>query len=253
MISRMRTHHWMLIAVFSCAPLWPQADKVDWAVLPVRDGKPQFERVEIKPGEQLQFQIASSSARVGSAEALPYTKSHGTATWSIEPAGLGVTVNAAGKVAASTAAKPGKYFLTVRMGSESHKNDFVVYDPQAVPLKGNWTEKAELSCDGREVPPAAPLRELIFSADGHFSATWLPFETRQDYWGVYTYDLKSQKLALHPERGNYLPTDISPEGKALIDKAGRLVVSGARFGTPPNLAMPGGKASPSCGSIFVRK
>jgi hypothetical protein len=249
----MQAHRWILIAALSCAPLWPQADKVDWAALPVIDAKPRFERVEIKPGEQQQFQIASHAARVGSTEALPYTKPHGTVTWSIEPAGAGVTVNARGTVAASATAKPGKYILTVRIGSEWYKNDFVVYDPQAVQLKGNWTEKATLSCDGREVPPAAPLRELIFHADGDFSATWLPFETRQDYWGTYTYDVKSQKLVLRPERGNYLPTDITPEGKALIDKAGRLVVSGARFGTPPNSALRGGKASPSCGSIFVRQ
>jgi hypothetical protein len=189
---RMQAHRWMLIAVLSCTPLWPQAGKVDWAVLPVTNAKPQFERVELKPGEQQRFEIARNVARTGTTEAFPYTKPHGTATWLIEPAGLGVTVSAGGMVAASTKAKPGKYILTVTMGSEWYKNDFRVYDPQALPLKGNWTEKAELSRDGREVPPASPLRELIVYADGNFSATWFPFETRRDYGGTYTYDVKSQ-------------------------------------------------------------
>ena len=41
----------MLIPVLSCTPLWPQASKVDWSVRPIRNGKPQFEGVEMKPGE----------------------------------------------------------------------------------------------------------------------------------------------------------------------------------------------------------
>src|SRR4051812_18114952 len=220
----MQAQRWMIIAVLSCPPLWPQAGKVDWAALPLSNAKPQFERVEMKPGEQRQFQIASNAALIGSTQALPYTKPHPPAKWSIEPAGQGVTVTAGGLVAISTNVKPGKYVLTATMGSEWYKNDFVVYDPQAVPLKGNWSQKAALSCDGREVPPAAPLRELIFRAGGDFSATWFPFETRTDYGGTYGYDGKSQTLVLHATRINYLPPDVVPEGKALIDKTGRLVI-----------------------------
>jgi hypothetical protein len=240
--------------------MWSQEPKVDWTVYGERKSKPEFEPVEIKQGDRLHFQIASSYLIQGSHEPRPFTKPLVHVNWSIQPSTAGVSVSAEGTVIVSATAPPGKYKIVAHAGNESRSCDFLVYAAQAVPLKGEWTEKVEISCDGHEIAPIEPMGELVFIAEGSFSATWLPFETRKDYWGNYTYDVKTEKLVLRLDpRHNYSPPDISPEGRARIDDRDRLVITGMWLGTPPNQRMSrgglstGGAPKTFCGYVFVRR
>lgn len=81
------------------------------------------------------------------------------------------------------------------------------------------------------------------------AATWLPFETRKDFWGTYTYDPKTGAFALQPDAQyhNYLPADLKPAGKARIDAQGRLILEGVWLGARPPAAA---KAATPCGHIF---
>jgi hypothetical protein len=249
----------MLLAPCLVAIMWSQLPAVDWAVYGERNSKPKFEPVEIRQGDQLHFQIASNYILQGSLEPRPYTKPLVHVNWSIQPSTAGVSVSAEGTVSVSATAPPGKYKIVAHAGSESRSCDFLVYAPQAVPLKGEWTEKVEISCDRHEIVPKEPMRELVFFADGSFSATWFPFEIRKDYWGTYTYEVKTKKLVLRVDGHNYSPPDISPDGRARIDERGRLVMTGMWLGTPFNQSMSrgglstGGAPKAFCGYVFVRR
>jgi hypothetical protein len=260
MIFRMCVFRMMLFAPCLVVTGWPQATNADWAVYGARNSKPEFGSVEIKQGDRLQFQIASTYLIVGSHEPRPYAKPLARVNWSIQPSKAGVSVSAEGTVIVSATAPPGKYKIVAQAGNQSRSRDFLVYVPQALPLKGEWTEKFEISCDGHEIAPTVAMGELVFSAGGDFSATWLPFETRKDYWGNYTYDVKTEKLFLRVDpRHNYSPPDISPEGRARVDDRGRLVITGMWLGTPPNQRMSkgglskGGAPKTFCGYVFERR
>ena len=64
----------------------------------------------------------------------------------------------------------------------------------------------------RQVPAERSIGELEFRADGTFSVTWVPFETYRDYWGRYTLDLRTGRLNLQVETGNYVPPDVDGDG-----------------------------------------
>src|SRR5262249_47999177 len=76
---------------------------------------------------------------------------------------------------------------------------------------GTW-HQFEADCPG-----AAPVRELIFKADGHYSVTWTPFETYQDYWGDWRYDVRTHVLTLTVAYGNYVPPDLVLSGVVSAD------------------------------------
>ena len=234
----------------------PQFSDADWRVYGEINSIPRGEPVEIEQGGQVHFQIATNVYRIGSDVPYPYTKPLARVTWSIQPAGAGVSVSADGTVAVSANATPGGYKIMAKAGIESRSRDFLVYNPKAVPIKGTWSELAEISCGGTEMAPEKPMRELIFRAGGQFSATWIPFEIRNDYRGSYTYDVKTQKLVLQvdPRHNNHFPTDISPEGSAHIDDRGRLVIRDLWLGTPPlgNFVPGGGAPKSFCGYVFTR-
>ena len=253
MILRMQVLHLMLLAPCVVAIMWSQ--DVDWAVYGERNSNPVYGPVEIKQGDRLHFQIASNYLTQGSLVPRPYTKPLVDLNWSVQPSTAGVSVSAEGTVVVSATAPPGKYKIVARAANESRSRDFLVYASQAVPLKGEWTEKVEISCDGHEIVPKEPMGELVLMAQGSFSATWVPFEIRKDYWGNYTYDVKTEKLVLRVDpRHNYSPSDISPEGRARIDDRGRLVITGMWLGTPRNQPMSSGGAPKTfCGYVFVRR
>jgi hypothetical protein len=69
---------------------------------------------------------------------------------------------------------------------------------------GSW-HQFDADCPGAE-----PVRELIFQPNGHFSVTWMPFETYQDYWGSWRYDARTRVLTLAVDNGNYVPADLAP-------------------------------------------
>lgn len=92
-------------------------------------------------------------------------------------------------------------FVNGTVGEARISGRIVVYRPESLPLVGFWSQRSE-ECEGRE-----PMRELSFSGDGTFTATWMPFEVYRDYWGRFSYDTASGELVLTPEGGNYVPDD----------------------------------------------
>src|SRR5665213_600906 len=159
MILPMRVLHVMLLASCLVTTMWSQALKLDWAVYGDQNSKPELGPVEIKQGDRLRFEIASNHLTQGSLDPLPYTKPLAHVDWTIQPSTAGVSVGAEGTVIVSAMARPGKYKVVARAGNESRTCDFLVYAPEAVPLKGVWTQSGEISCDGHEIAPKEPMRE----------------------------------------------------------------------------------------------
>ena len=117
------------------------------------------------------------------------------------------------------------YIKTRYAGSESISLVLNVYEAKANPLIGFWVQEKDETCE-----PGSRIRELIFNADGTFSATWMPFETYKDYWGEYEYDLETSVLTLKPRRGNHIP-DTVKSGKIKLENGTLTPLEGMSFGT----------------------
>lgn len=228
-----------------------------WGVHGLVDGQPAIEDVEIPLGGSRAFGIGSAKrGRVGSHLAMPYDGPPlRDLRWVVEPAGRGVEISPRGVVTVRPQATPGSYTVKATASGESRTHPLLVFDPKRAPIVGTWTEKAQIACDGgQEIVPAGALRELIFDAGGSFSATWLPFETRKDYWGTYTHNVESGALAMTVSDGNYKPDDLVTSGTATIDGQRRLVLKGIWLGTAP-MAPPAGASAAArarnCGHIFA--
>ena len=87
------------------------------------------------------------------------------------------------------------------------------------------------------------MRELVFRADGRFSATWRPFGDYRDYWGVWTYDDRSGVLTLNVDDANYEPGDRVLSGEVSAD-AHELNLGGISLGSP--------ERGPRCTAPFRR-
>lgn len=95
----------------------------------------------------------------------------------------------------------------------------------AVVLTGRYSQR---SVEGCQIPE--PIGELEFSAGNRFSVTYQPFESYRDYWGSYSFDPATGRIALKPEGGNFVPPGLDLEGEAkLVD--GRLVLTGLFLGS----------------------
>lgn len=120
-------------------------------------------------------------------------------------------------------------------GKRKVEGKLYVFDRSKHAAVGNWRQTA-INCPGGE-GPGEPMNELILDARGGFKATWTPFETYVDYWGTYSYDLKTGALVLKPTGGNHVPQDAVLEGTAaLADK--ELKTKGVSFGQPMGPALP---------------
>lgn len=74
----------------------------------------------------------------------------------------------------------------------------------------------------------------------------VPFESRRDYWGTYTYDIASARLMLTVEGGNSLPGFRTTELAArVVDD--RLSLDGAALAGEQS-----GAPTPGCRSVFRR-
>jgi hypothetical protein len=226
------------------------APRLTWAIYPEINGRPSFFGREFLLGESRRVVIASSVGLMGSFEALPLQEPPPQVRWSVEPSGEGVTISRDGVVMVAMRATPGIFTVRADASSERRTLDLLVYDPMKSPLVGRWAEIAQIACeDGREFQPARLMPELIFRANGEFTATWFPFETRIDYGGKYDYDIATGTLMLAATG----PSDLKPKGVATIDGDRRLVLKNVWLGTPPRGRGPGADpapAVPSCGHVF---
>jgi hypothetical protein len=94
------------------------------------------------------------------------------------------------------------YNVSARYRENSVEGRFSVFNPTANPLVGQWSQSSS------DCAPEAVINELIFSADGTFSVTWMPFESYKDYWGRYDFDTETSELSLTVKSGNDIPEDV---------------------------------------------
>jgi hypothetical protein len=120
-----------------------------------------------------------------------------------------------------------------------------ITDPALHPLAGRWTETKEKLCDGAWRPPAQPIGELVFKADGTFTLVKVPFESYYDYWGTYRYTPQTGALALEITGGNKVPSAQMAKGIAHIGPSGELRLEGL----PPADAV---SSQPICAHQFQR-
>lgn len=121
----------------------------------------------------------------------------------------------------------GKAFrLRADYGAGEISGNFVAYRPESQPLVGTWRQDGKQCRNGGE-----PLRELVFMADGSFKATWTPFETYVDYWGLYAYDKDTGELSFEITGGNAKPGD-ARSGTITLD-GDRFKLGTASFGSRP--------------------
>ena len=97
-------------------------------------------------------------------------------------------------------------------------------------LAGHWTQ-ASASCGDHR------LEELEFTEDGRFSVTFIPFETRQDYWGRYVFDPATGALEMTVEGNNSSDlAGVDLIGSAVFLPNGVLTFEGISFGKSPRAA-----------------
>jgi hypothetical protein len=158
-------------------------------------------------------------------------------TWSSEPT-AGVQLNPqTGEITVDNAVPAGTQFevrADVQNGRRVFSSRVTVYTPEHNPFVGRYTEVSQLDCDtGKEFPPALPIKEIEFHADGRFFVTWMPFELYKDYWGTYTYDLKEGTFTVSDISGNYVPADIG-SGGTFEFQSGSLLLKDFFFGSTPS-------------------
>jgi hypothetical protein len=153
--------------------------------------------------------------------------------WSMKEKVPGVHLDPDGKVTVDSTAGSGTYEVTgdLEEGKKTLNTKIAIYSPSQNPLVGMWKEYSEFDCTTKkEFEPELKILEAEFKADGTFSITWTPFEVYKDYWGTYTFDLKTGNITLSNISGNYVPKDFDGEGTFSIQQ-GALVFDNVWLGT----------------------
>jgi hypothetical protein len=199
--------------------------------------------LQTRPGGTIELQL-------GTLECCVYFEPVDTCVdWSVEPE-EGASVNQDGVLSIDENAPHGSVFVVtadVEDGRRLLSTDVHIYDPARNPLIGTWHEVAQIDCDtGEEVPVERPIGELRFRADGRVSVTWVPFENYVDYSSRYRIS-EDGALSLGAENANYLPGDIDPEGRFVIDESGDLLLREMFLGSQFE-----GSGPANCGHRFTR-
>ena len=111
-------------------------------------------------------------------------------------------------------------------------------------LSGTRGQKQVQGCEGSE-----PVRELVFTSEGGFAVTFLPFETYKDYWGTYKFDPASGAIAMTVRGGNHVPAGLDLEGRASLGGDGSLQLEGVYLGSRPGIG-PGAAPAGGCTYSF---
>lgn len=114
--------------------------------------------------------------------------------------------------------------ISFRHEGERVVAELKVIGRDAIVLTGIYSQKAVTGCQATD-----PVRELEFSPGDRFSVTYYPFETYRDYWGTYTFDPATKRIAMKVEGGNFVPPGLDLEGEVDFS-AGKLVLKGLFLG-----------------------
>ena len=202
--------------------------------------------VQLQPGETHGFEVGLLITTFYTFPSIEIQKS-----WHISPT-VGATIDPdTGFFTVEKNTPPGSvYTVTADMeNGRATSIDVYVYTPEESPLVGHWREEKQVSCtDDEEITPVEAMDQLVFFADGTFTAAWPFFEGyHKDYWGTYDYDLATGELLLNVEDSTYMPSDFDGSGYAVVDGGSRLVLENIWLGKPES-----GQGSTNCGHIFIR-
>lgn len=172
--------------------------------------------------------------------------------WKASDPGVDIASDGAG-LRVGAGVKPGTVVeVSGAIGGGRARASFTVIAAGAVSLTGTWSEVGGPGCP----PSPEPLRELVFTTEGGFKATWTPFESYVDYWGDYRFDPATGTLSMTVTGGNQKPGQADLEGVAMLGEDGLLALSGIDFGRgPPAPVAPAGTAAPDrtpCPLYFKR-
>lgn len=192
-----------------------------------------LEPIDVEPAQTVPLRLYRRDGLGGLSE-IP---SRCVSRWRLADSGV-ASVSADGALLLINAEAPhgARTSVTANVGAQSVAGELNVYRPEAAPLVGLWRQ-SEAECGERK-----PIAELVFSADGRYSVTWIPFETYKDYWGRFRYEAATGALELTVEGGNYMPADVASGAIAL--KGDAFTAEGASFGSPAN--------GPGCAAPFHR-
>ena len=197
--------------------------------------------VELQPGDLFDFDLLFVECCYTTEEV------EACVEWSVDVEHASIDSN--GELRVHDDAPPGTRFSVyadIEAGRRVLEREIFVYTPESAPLKGSWTEVAQLDCnDGSELSPEQPIAEFVVWAEGSFFVTWTPFELYVDYGGTYVYLPPSTDFEAMTDGGNYLPVDFEGSGSAEIDGQGRLVLRDLWLGSPQGASNP-----PRCGHVF---
>jgi hypothetical protein len=200
------------------------------------------EPLEMVPGETRVLELALVRAPYTPREPVP---AGCRVRWSVPP-GSHAAVDARGRLRVTRYAKIGdQLVVTADVSGRKVRQEVHVIDPHPNPIAGTWAQSGPAQCAGAPDAAAEPVRELIIRRDGRFSATFMPFETYKDYWGVYTYDRASGALDMHAVGGNQEPFGLDLAGTARVAD-GRLTLRDVWLGQP------GSGAARTCTYVFVK-
>ncbi|HEV7589832.1 MAG TPA: hypothetical protein VGO40_17085 [Longimicrobium sp.] len=200
------------------------------------------EPLEMLPGEARDLQVVMSRTPYAPRESLPAGCI--VSRWSV-PAGSHARFDYNGRLRLTRYARPGEEIVvTVDVSGRTVRQTVHVIDPHPNPIAGTWRQSGLAQCTG-SAAAAEPVRELVIRRDGRFSATFSPFESYKDYWGVYTYDRASGALNMRAVGGNHVPPGLDLAGTARVAN-GRLTLRGMWLGHRE------AAAPRTCTYVFVR-
>lgn len=211
-----------LVLLAACVPSTPSTPPVPSAVVPepecVLGDFPLFITIgelETSPGAIDTLRVREYRGHAG-----PHDLPQGcSVAWSISDAAPAELEPKTGVLRVAENAPDGATFpLSAYVAGEGVEATVRVVDREQNPLVGHWTEVSQTTCGASTArTPAEPLRELVFSGNGEFSVTWMPFESYKDYWGTYEFDRGTGRLELQVVRGNHVPDELDLDGQVVFE------------------------------------
>jgi len=150
-----------------------------------------------------------------------------------------------GHLVLDAAAQPGQTVeVSARFGLRTARTRLRIAPADGAVLTGLWRQ-VSVAC-ASTARPTEPVRELRINDDDTYSVTFLPFESRADYWGKVAYDPADSRVSFTIERGNTVPEGVRLIGAATVEEA-RLTFDAMHFGQPTGPAIGG-----ECRYVFER-
>ncbi len=205
-----------------------------------------YDYLEVDPSPARQGATLKIAARQRRGPADVATPGDCTSGWSVSDPTLATLSADHESVRIAPDATPGStVIVSYRIKGQSVGAKLLIVARDAIVLTGRRGQSAVEGCDR-----LIPIGELEFTADGHFSVTYHPFETYRDYWGTYRLDPATGALSMSVEGGNDRPGGLDLEGTARFAADGKLVLEDMYLGQPSSGGPPAGTDTGKCRYTF---